>query len=362
MIDTWTYHYESLKETRLLFEDPKGYFTNIFSGLNFSDPASFFSSNNSYWNDLKWNAYTKLISLFNCFSFGNYYINVIFYSYLSFFGVIAVYRVIQAELKAPTPVMIVACFLVPSFIYWCSGLHKDGLSYLGISIIVYSVYFGFIRNNSKPATYLAIIIGVFILFILRNHILVVLLPAVITWLIAAKLPYKKTLIFVISYVILFTCFFGLRHIDPRLDFPAFVAEKQDAFIRLNGNTSLEVEKLDPSFAGFIRGLPQAVSISAFRPYFRDIHKPIIIPAFIELVLIWAMILFVVIFRRRRIDFTTPFSLFCLFFCASLLLIVGYSVNNIGATARYRSIVFPLIIPFFLHALDLPRLLKYIKFK
>jgi hypothetical protein len=48
------------------------------------------------------------------------------------------------------------------------------------------------------------------------------------------------------------------------------------------------------------------------------------------------------YNIRKLAQPIPFLLFCFFFSASVLLIIGYTVNFLGAIVRYRSIVLPLI--------------------
>ena len=39
----------------------------------------------------------------------------------------------------------------------------------------------------------------------------------------------------------------------------------------------------------------------------------------------------------------PFILFCTFLSFGVLMMIGYTVNNLGAIVRYRSIVLPFLI-------------------
>ncbi|HQV07416.1 MAG TPA: hypothetical protein PKW62_11670, partial [Chitinophagaceae bacterium] len=58
--------------------------------------------------------------------------------------------------------------------------------------------------------------------------------------------------------------------------------------------------------------------------------------------------------------------FCLFFSFSLLLAIGFSVNNLGAIVRYRSVVIPLLVVPMIAQTDWKRFeqtfSKYISFK
>src|SRR5690349_19223865 len=127
MIDTWAYHVESLQEYKLLIAHPVDFFTSLFHS-NYQDGyTNFLVSHNSWWNDVKRDFLIKVLAIFNLFSFGNYYVNVIYYSFLSLFGPIAIYRVMKDVFPAKKIPVLVTSFLVPSFLYWTSGLHKEGL-------------------------------------------------------------------------------------------------------------------------------------------------------------------------------------------------------------------------------------------
>jgi hypothetical protein len=86
MVDTWAYHYESLQEYNLLKSNPGEFFTNILRNPYGDGYTRFLASENSWWNDLKANIFIKLLAVFNLASFGNYYTNVIFYSFITLFG------------------------------------------------------------------------------------------------------------------------------------------------------------------------------------------------------------------------------------------------------------------------------------
>jgi hypothetical protein len=88
--------------------------------------------------------------------------------------------------------------------------------------------------------------------------------------------------------------------------------------------------------------PQALSLSAFRPYFSDVRHLLSLAAAIEIALI--LLLFVVfLFCRTNHTTLSPLILFCIFFSVGVLFMIGYSVNNLGAIVRYRSIVLPLLL-------------------
>lgn len=343
MSDTWGFHTNGLIEYQLLQTEPREYFTNLFHNPYGGGFEKFFNADESYWNDLKANAFVKILSIFDIFSFGHYYVNVVFYSFLSLFGSIAIYRVMFDVFPTAKLPVIIATFLVPSFWYWTSGIHKDGFIFLGIAMVVYNVYFAAKEKKYNYKRILGILIGLLILLILRNFIIVVIVPAILTWLLANRWPKKGLLTYSLVYVVFVILFFTIRYIKPELDFPKAVVTKQQEFLKLKGVSSIPIEQLEPNLLSFIRNAPQAFTLSTIRPYPADVRHILSLAAAAEVNVLLLLFLAFLLIRKREPLRSPNFIYFCLFFSFSLLLAIGFSVNNLGAIVRYRSIIIPLLV-------------------
>jgi len=358
MVDTWAYHYESIQEYQLLKTNPVDFFGSLFHS-NYEDGYSnFLASKNSWWNDLKANFLIKILAIFNLFSFGNYYINLIFYSFISLFGPIAVYRVMQDVFPTRRVAVLIAIFFVPSFIYWSSGIHKEGLIFLGFALIAYHLYFGF-KEKRFPFYRIALIVfGFTLVLILRNFLILTLIPAMLAWILANKLKYKPILVYTVVYTLSLLIFFTAKYIHPEFNFPEAVAIKQGEFLSLGGRSAIMVNKIKPSAEGFLVNAPQAFTLSTIRPYPSDVRHLLSLAAAVEINFL--LLLFIVfLFMRRNGSGFTPFLLFCLFFSFSVLMMIGYSVNILGAIVRYRSIVLPFLLVPMIAKIDWPRIGKLV---
>jgi hypothetical protein len=343
MSDTWFYHHNSIAEYQLLGTDPKEYFTNLFHNPYENGVQNFLGSTDSYWNDLHANFFIKILSVFDIFSLGHYYINVIFYAFLSLFGPIAIYRVMTDIIKDRKIPVLLATFFVPSFFYWTSGIHKEGLIFVGISLIIYHIYFGTKEKKLGIKRISGILLGLLLLLILRNFIIVIIVPAVLAWILANRFPKYGLTVFISVYVFFGILFFTLRYIDPRLDFPQAVVEKQQAFIKLKGHSSIPIKELEPDAISFVKNIPQAVTLSALRPYPSDVRHLLSLAAALEIDLLFLLFIIFLIWRKKGVIQSKNTARFCIFFSTSLLLAIGFSVNNLGAIVRYRSIIIPLVI-------------------
>lgn len=342
MVDTWGFHYNGIQEYHLLHDNPHEYFTNLFRNPYEDGVSKFFDSSDSYWNDLKANAFIKVLSVFNIFSFGHYYVNVIFYSFLSLYGPMAIYRVMTDVFPARKVPVLLATFLVPSFLYWTSGIHKDGLIFLGISLVVYHIYFGWKEKKYGFKRIAGILLGLLLLLVLRNFLIIIILPAILTWLIANRWLKHSLAIFASLYLFFIILFFTARYINPQFDFPQAVVNKQQEFMKLQGASTIPLKQLEPTAVSFLQNTPQAFTLSTLRPYPKDVRHILSLAAAIEINLLLLMFLAFLFLRTNGLQ-SRNFIFFCLFFSFSVLLAIGFSQNNLGAIVRYRSIIIPLLI-------------------
>ena len=344
MIDTWGYHVESLDEYRLLVDQPGEFFSNFFRSNYERGYEKFFSTENSWWNDIKGTFLIKIMALFNVASFGHYYVNVIFICFLTFFGPVAVYRVMSDVFPNKKMQVLLATFLIPSFLYWTSGLHKEGLIFMGLALMIYHFYMGFRDGSFGMKRILNIILGFLLVLILRNFLIITLVPPLLAWLLAVKFKKRPLLIFGATAVLFIVFFFTARYLHPALDFPQATVNKHLEFRKLGGGSAVEVKTLEPRFGSFLTNTPQALSLSMLRPYPSDVKHLLSLAAALEINLILLLFLIFLVWRKNGKPIS-PFLLFCLFLSFGILMMIGYTVNILGAIVRYRSIILPfLVIP------------------
>ena len=341
MMDTWYFHYSSLKEYQLLMDEPHNFFASLFHNPYERGFSKFLTSKDSWWNDVKYLFFNKLLAIFNLFSLGNYYINVIFYSFITLFGPIALYKVLINVFPNREKVIQFATFLIPSVLFWNSGIHKDGLVFLSFALISYHFYFGF---KERRFTWQRVIITLLALalLLLRSFVLVVLLPALFAWYISYKTRLKPFLVFGMIYLIFITLFFSVQIIEPKINLMQAVVTRQQEFMSLHGNSSVSIRPLEPTIESFLINAPQAISLALLRPYPSDVHHFFSLAACLETVFFLSLFLLFIFYRKKE-DNLSPFIFYSLFLSLSMLFMIGYTVNILGAIVRYRSIVLPFLL-------------------
>lgn len=341
--DTWAFHKNGLEEKKQLLSDPLEFLISLFrSGYTENKYGKFLSVENSWWNDLDANFFNKMMAVFDVFSFGNYYINVVFYSFITLAGPIAIYRVMTNVFPAKRLTILLSTFLLPSLIYWTSGIHKEGFIFTGLALLIYCFYNGFLQKRFPFRYLVAIAISLTAMLVLRNFLFLFLIPGLIAWTLAEKLRWKPYLTFAIVYLFFTILFFSAKYIHPAFDFPQSVVDRQQAFLTLRGGSAVPVRHLEPLLGSFIINIPQVVSLSAIRPYITDVKHILSLAAAIEINMLLCLFLVFLKWRQPGIK-CAPVLLFFIFFGFSVLMSIGYTVHFLGAIVRYRSVVLPLLI-------------------
>ncbi|HEY6062996.1 MAG TPA: hypothetical protein VIV35_05275, partial [Chitinophagaceae bacterium] len=175
-----------------------------------------------------------------------------------------------------------------------------------------------------------------------NFIIVLIIPALIAWLLSNRWPKYGLAIFGSLYLVFVILFFTARYINPRFDFPQAVVNKQQEFINLKGGSSIPISQLKPDAISFLINTPQAITLSSIRPYPSDVKHLLSLAAAVEVIALLLMFALFLIWPKNGLR-SKNLIYFCIFFSVSVLLAIGFSVNNLGAIVRYRSIILPLLV-------------------
>lgn len=341
--DPATFHLMGVEEYHLLFQNPYQYFTNIFHG-NHNSYGNFLESSNSFWNDTRSNLIVKILSVFNIFSRLNFFINSLFYNFLVFFGTVGLYRVFIKIFPGYRYVLIACIFLLPSVIFFSSNIHRDGLIYLSLSMVIYHLFF-MMKNKTYPwKRILTTIFFLTLILLIRNFVFLILVPAMLGWIISAYRPKYTFLLFVLIYVAFGILFFCSAYLPAAYNLPAHVSSRQTDFLTIANRSAsaINIHPLYPNFISFLNNLPQAFNHSFMRPYITEHSNFLYVPAGMEILAYEILFLLFLFFRKKNITFH-PLIYFSVFLTISMFLVIGYTIPITGAIVRYRSIYFPFIL-------------------
>lgn len=344
--------FNSLSQTTLLKKDPWHFISSAFqSGY---DNYSGLYNSRSYWNDLRNIFLEKTVGILNLFSFNNLYIDSLFYNFFIFFGHIAFYRAFKTiwpQLKTP---ILIGCFFIPSSMFFLSGINKDSLVFLAVSLIIYAISNSALSASRASAIRRMLLLfgALSFLFIIRNFFFTAMIPVLLAYYLSGRFNTKPIYIYAAISGIVALIFFsspGLMNI---------VCLKQADFLQLGwAKSAVPVTVLEPNIKSFITHLPGALNTAFCRPYIWDSYSIFYFVSALELLILVILVSasVVAVIKNKKNLFGNRLVLFCIFFALLSMLIIGYTIPILGAVTRYRSAFLPLLITPFLCSLNWSKL-------
>lgn len=347
--DSWFYFRESLQEYEKLIKQPASFF---LTGLNVENAGDMFSTaDNNFWSNAGENLLIKLLAIFNLLSGGNYYVNVVLFNALPFFGLYRIFTVSGNFYKGSRLFLYGLIFFLPSCLFWNSGIDKDGLIVFFAGWFIHAMYQCLTGTNHRRYILSGIISFVSIL-LLRPVNAVLLIPALTLWWLSTRFPARVFYVFIGTGLFFIILFFIGGNLSPVLDFPLKLAEKQHQFLNLEANTVLPLTPLEPTFFSYVKVFPQAMNHIFLRPGIHELKGPFHVMTFMENLLILTTVILAVIKSRRGIlnHFKRPYFLFLFTLSLSGFIVIGYTIPFPGAIVRYKAFYAVLFLIPFVHLL------------
>lgn len=333
--DTWYFHNGSIEEHEKLLKDPVQFFTDFNPLPAFRLQKTFALGWYYYLSDLEFWLLSKPMAIFNFISGGNYYVNSVFFNFIVFWGQRWLFQLYLKEFPLKRKTLLIAIFLVPSIVFWLSGIRGDGyiIFFLGLLLL----YFYKWVNGGKNSNWIYIMAGFAGVTIFRSVLVLLLVPALLGWWITIRFNSRIFLTAAVVYGVYIFIFFGSLLISSEKNLPAFVANRQHQFLGLNGNTRFRLDSLHANFQSFVTVLPQSVNNTFLRPYPWEAKGFLQWMASLELLLFFLLVYFFVIKTETGIKnhFIKPVVLFPCLFALSLYLFIGYTIPFPGAIVRYK---------------------------
>lgn len=346
--DIFQYYNDSL----IIFDEIKaGNFINYiqltfgFNNVSITENIALAVQKMGFWFDTPSYLMVRLNSLFNLLSFGSsIYVNALFFAFISFNACIILAKTFQELFNLERPWTSYFIFLTPSLLYWTSGMHKESVSVLLISLLLYS----FIKTTNKISYWYIFIflISSFLLIYTRVFILILFIPAFLTFYIwKFRQSIRPILISVFVLISTLTIGYVAPQILNKANFVDVVIQKKNLYEALgNGNTVISLGEYQQSYWGLFIKTPQALFNSLVRPHFLDIHSFFLFLASIESLLITISFITSLFYIKNLQREHRALILSFLMFSISYLILTGLIVPNIGAILRYRSVAFFILIP------------------
>ena len=352
-----------------LFDKPLD-FTKIIVGMDFD--KEYFSKeyyinmnnwdnhyNSHLFNDSR--AIIRVNSILRIFSFGYYSIHILFFCFIGFIGLFALFKACASYFPKKENWLFYSLFLTPTVLLWSSGVLKEPLMLYSLGFIF---YYTSIKSFKKK-----IIINLFnfilcisILFFLKFYVFLILLSILIPFKLNLIKSFKNKLIpYILSFIAFSSIAIFTGFVNPKLNLLHLIDKKQDSFISetkyKNSGSYFEITNIESNVESIVKVIPEAIINSLTRPWIWKVNSVIQIPASFESMLFLALIIlaFIDLFRKKMLQkIDINFMIFCLTFVTLNFIIIGIITPVSGALVRYKMIALPFLIMFILQTINLDR--------
>ncbi len=337
--DYWDNNYLSGQEFDMLIKNPGQFFGELVysSGGHYQD---FWGHEDGYWNDMKQNAFIKLLAPFHAFTRGDYYLLSIIFNAFVFFGHVALYRTFKQWYKGLNWGLVAGCFLLPSFMLFSSGVHRDGFIFTALSFLFYAAQQVFINKVKKPKYYITIAIALFFIFFWRNYIICTLFTAAFAYRLISIKQWRASNALWFTTA-LFVATILLSTLLPLGNIVAILSGKQADYFQIElGASALYLPALQPTAWGFISN-----SFYVLTNVFFIFSAKLKILAFD---LEWWLLLTTTAFlffgaKKINIKIKMPSIWYALLLFTLLSwFLIGHITPNLGAIIRYRNMFLPFV--------------------
>lgn len=350
--DIFKYFDDSKVMYDALFTKPADFF-QMLTGINNDAPRfeAYYSQMNYWYRVYESNIYNdshtiiRLNAVIRLFSFGYYNVHTVFMCFISMAGLTGIYRFFSDAMKDRKWGLFAAVFLIPSVLFWGSGVLKEGLLLFGLGMLLWHIRL-ILQKRSIWFSACMITGSILLLMYTKFYVLILMLPLLIAYVWCEVTSGKYSLL---KYLLVLSVFLAaglnFHRIFPDYNFLGIMVQKQHDFIALSqsvqSGSAVNMAPLEPNFLSLLSHMPQALYNGFFLPWFFEGGSPLIIAAGLENLLILLCILICIVFCSRPENL--PLFWMSLFFALGILCLTGLTTPVVGAIVRYKVPALPFLL-------------------
>lgn len=365
----YTYHYpDRLKaDTLKFFDDSKVIFDllkthpiqflKIFTGIDAASPelTPTYMQLNSWMYEEFLNSNRMMIRIDILFRFlipGNFYfVHVIFINFLSFTGLVYLYRMFAQSTGLNRTLLYLLIFFPPSLLFWGSGLLKESVLLLALGGFLYH-YCLFMKNPKEIRRLLPMLFFGLLMFFIKTYMPLVLAAPLLAYCSVVRFPGRILARYVASIFVFFMILLNANLVFPRFDLSHYLYIKQRDFLALvkteKPASAISIPVLEPSFGSILKNAPRGFITALTRPYIGESKSPFILLASAENFLILVLLLLCILFFKKAPPEEINFLALCLSMVVILFVLIGMITPIEGAIVRYKCVALPfLFVPLFI---------------
>ncbi|MFB6258479.1 MAG: hypothetical protein ABEH38_07280 [Flavobacteriales bacterium] len=347
--DAFNYYDEAMVLHNALYEEPVAYL-DLLLGTEFKPKAAErYIAGINHWkkpynygviNDnrtvIRANMICRLVS------FGYYHVHTAIFCFVSFIGMMALFKAFVRFLPGFRYGIFLAAFLIPSVVFWGSGVLKEGILLFGAGCFVFHVVrlFEDRRCWSLPP----LLLFGFLLVGIKTYVLLAMLPGLFVYILLHLFRKRHSVLtFIGAHLLLGFIALRLPHWGIPYNIPYMLQLKQKDFYNVarmhDAGSVIQAPAIDRPFDILLEA-PHALWNALFRPHLFEMEKWLYLPPAMEnlfLLLGGAIALF---FWRVPPRQLRPFYCWSLSFILILGSVIGLTTPVLGAIIRYQVPILP----------------------
>lgn len=298
---------------------------------NFSHPATDPVTNNQF--------IIRTISLMSIPGLGNIYVTTLLFNCITFTLLIYMYKMFYSFKKEHAKVSMLVLFLMPSFVFWSSGLLKEQIALWGFLLGAVGFINMLTHKQVRYVSLLHLLIGIYLLVMVKWFLLVCAALSVIVWLLLRFYPvnFKSIVIGILAGGMMMYSVIQSGWIE---NVCSLMITKRVEFVTLAKSERVHLLPLADiplnSCVDLIKATPVVIAQAMAAPFPYFTHSTLHVLAGVE----WFFYLFFLFFsmiRYGRIPEKTKTHLIIAYmvFVLSTLFIIGFVSPITGAIVHYR---------------------------
>lgn len=296
---------------------------------------------------------TAISAFISYFTGGGIYTGCVMLGVAAFFGKLATYEVFR--LSYPEPMhrrLLIANMLVPSVVFWSSGLLKEAVAMVGLGPLMLGTHRTL--NGRQLSGILLVGFGAITVALVKPYILFAFVLAAGAWAYAhwawaGQIPRLRPIQLAMGLMVATIALALLGKLFPQYALETLAeqaAYHQEVGQRVRGGSTYELigETADTSFSVQLAYAPLALLTSLFRPLIFESSNAQILLNALETTTLLAMTL--TLLKRATLRslwaalLASPLAIFCFMFVMLLGIAVGLTTTNLGTLSRYRMPLVP----------------------
>lgn len=308
-------------------------------------------------------AVIRIGSVITLLSAGSFIVSNIMFGFFGYLFVWRAFRLFVSLYPKLEKDFVIAFFMVPSAIFWGSGIGKDSIMLSSIMLFFCSFYDIVIRKRKVIRNMFVLVLTVYVISQVRGFLVYTVAPGL---LLMAAVYYRNLFKSAVVRFVALPVFIGVGLVGSLLFLERFgnmvesysmesLQQKAEGFHswhttlgETQGGSFYSLgDDVDYSIAGIMRKAPLALAITLFGPFVWQIKNAVMLVSGAEslIFLYYFVTTFINVRVYRAFSALTKdhIVMFCILFIVAIGIAIGMTSFNYGALVRYKIPILPFFV-------------------